>query len=86
MSRASCLSNSFNLSVESLNIIISYSRNKVLLRANISCQVQLIILYSIITTVVTLQIITNLNCPYNRYKQPQPANDQEKLKKDGKTT
>lgn len=42
MSRASRLSNSFNLSVESLNIILSYSRNKVLLRANISCQVQLI--------------------------------------------
>lgn len=42
MSRASRLSNSFNLSVESLNIIISYSRNKVLLRGNISRQVQLI--------------------------------------------
>ena len=86
MSRAPCLSNSFNLSVESLNIIISYSRNKVLLRANTYLLSGSVNLYSIITTVVTLQIITNLNCPYNRYTQPQPANDQEKLKKDGKTT
>ena len=42
MSCVSCSSNSFNLSVESININLSYSRNKFLLKANISSQIQLI--------------------------------------------